>query len=100
MALIVIEVLTRSSGMSAKSVDMSSMRVDRNADLADLALGDRVVGVVAHLGWQVEGYREAGRATLEQVAVAGVRFLGAGVTGVLAHGPEPAAVPGRLDRRG
>ena len=33
---------------------------DRDADLADLALRHRVVGVVAHLRRQVEGDREAG----------------------------------------
>ena len=37
-------------------------RVDGHADLADLALGPRVVGVVAHLRRQVEGARQAGLA--------------------------------------
>ena len=35
---------------------------DRHADLADLALGQRMVGVVAGLGRQIEGDREAGLA--------------------------------------
>src|SRR6185312_2346120 len=35
---------------------------DRDADLADLAAGELVVGVVAGLGGQVEGDREAGLA--------------------------------------
>ena len=33
---------------------------DRHADLADLALGQHVVGVVAGLGRQIEGDRQAG----------------------------------------
>ena len=37
-------------------------RVDGHADLADLALGAGVVGVVAHLRRQVEGARQAGLA--------------------------------------
>ena len=37
-------------------------RVDGHADLAHLALGPGVVGVVAHLRRQVEGAREAGLA--------------------------------------
>ena len=40
---------------------------DRDADLADLAAGEDVVGVIAGLGGQVEGDREAGLA-LRQVA--------------------------------
>ena len=35
---------------------------DRHADLADLAFGERVVAVVAGLGRQIEGDREAGLA--------------------------------------
>ena len=34
-------------------------RVDRDAGAADLALAQRVVGVAAELGRQVEGHREA-----------------------------------------
>ena len=75
-------------------------RRDRDADLADLARRHRVVGVVADLGREVEGYGEAGLALLEQVAVAGVRLLGVAEAGVLAHGPEAAAVHRGLDAAG
>ena len=51
-------------------------RVDRDAGAAHLAQAERVVGVAAELGRQVEGHREPGRAVLDQVAVALVRLLG------------------------
>jgi hypothetical protein len=60
--------------------------------VADLAQAARVVGVEAELGGQVEGHRESGRPLLEQVAVALVGFLGAGVSRVLTHRPELLAV--------
>ena len=75
-------------------------RGDRDADLADLALGDGVVGVVADLGRQVEGDGEAGLSLLEQELVAAVGLLSVGEAGVLAHRPEPAAVHGGLDAPG
>ncbi len=75
-------------------------RGDGDADLADLAQGDGIVGVVADLGGQVKSHREAGLPLLQQVAVAAVGFCGAGVTGVLAHGPEAPAVHAGLDAAG
>ena len=72
-------------------------RVDGDADLADLGVGDRVVGVVADLRRQVEGDGEAGLALREQELEALVGLLGGAEAGVLAHGPEAAAVHGRLD---
>ena len=47
-----------------------------NADLADLAAGDWIIGVVAGLRWQVEGDRKAGLALLKVRAVKLVRLLG------------------------
>jgi uncharacterized cupin superfamily protein len=41
---------------------------DRHADLADLALGERMVAVVAGLGRQIEGDGEAGLALGEVLA--------------------------------
>ena len=64
-------------------------RVDRDADLADLAVRHRRVGVEPHLGGQVEGDREAGRAGGEQLVVAGVGLRGRAEAGVLAHRPRP-----------
>ena len=50
-------------------------RVDRDTRPADLALGERVVRVVAELRRQVERDREARLPALEQVVEAGVRLL-------------------------
>ncbi len=60
---------------------------NRDADLADLAAGEDAVGVVAGLGGEVEGDREA-RLALGQVApVELVGAAGVRVTGVGAHHP-------------
>src|SRR5450759_2625107 len=67
-------------------------RVDRDADLADLAIRHRVVRVVADLRRQVEGYGESGLALLEQEPVPLVRFRRRAEPGVLAHRPQAAAV--------
>ena len=75
-------------------------RVDRDADLADLAGGDRVVGVVAHLRRQVEGDRQPAGALRDQVAVALVGLLGGAEAGVLPHRPRPAGVHRRVDAAG
>ncbi len=66
--------------------------VDGDADLAHLPGGASVVRVEAHLGGEVEGHREAGLAGVEQGPEAGVGLLGGAEAGVLAHGPEAAAV--------
>ena len=72
-------------------------RVDGDAGPPDLALAERVVGVAAELGRQVERHREAGRAVLEEVAVTPVRVLGAREAGVLAHRPKAVAVHAVVD---
>ena len=74
--------------------------VDGDADLADFADGQRVVGVVADLRGQIEGDGEPGGAVGEQIFVAAVGFFGVAHAGVLAHGPEAAAVHGGLDAAG
>ena len=94
MALIVIEVFIASSGMPSKSARMSPRWRDGDADLADLAAGERVVAVVAGLGRQVEGDREAGLAAGEVRAVERVRGGGGGMAGVGAE--EPGLVAGGL----
>ena len=66
--------------------------VDRDADLADLAICHRIIGVVADLRRQVEGDGESGLALLEQEAIPLVGFRGRAEPRVLAHRPEPAAV--------
>ena len=97
VALIVIDVETSSSGMPSNSARHVVDRVDGHADLADFALGERMVGVVAHLRRQIERDAQSVDALGEQVAVAGVRLGGGAEPGVLAHRPQPAAVHGRLD---
>ena len=52
----------------------------------------RVVGVVAHLGWQVEGDREASGSGSQQFPVAGIGFGGSAKAGVLTHGPRAGGV--------
>ena len=65
---------------------------DRHAHLADLAAGQLGVGVVAGLGGQVEGDRQAGLALGEVLAVQLVGLRGAGVPGVGAHHPGPVGL--------
>src|SRR5208283_964369 len=72
-------------------------RVDGNAALADFAFAGRMIGVVAHERGQVEGHGKASAAVLEQILRALVGFLGRGEAGEHAHGPELAAVSGRVN---
>ena len=67
-------------------------RVDRDTGPPHLAHGARIVGVVPELRREVEGDRETGLATLEQVPEALVRLLGGREPGVLPDRPRTAAV--------
>ena len=71
--------------------------IDGHADFADLALCHRVIGVVAHLGRQIEGDAQAVDPLSQQVTEALIRLGGRAKPGVLAHRPQPAAVHRRLD---
>jgi hypothetical protein len=64
---------------------------DRHADLADLALGERMIGVVAGLGRQIEGDRKAGLALGQIGAIEPVRFRGRRVAGIGAEDPGRVA---------
>ena len=75
-------------------------RRDGDPRLSDLAASQRVVGVVTHLGRQIEGHREAGLSLLEQVSVAAVRLPGGAISRVLAHGPVARPVHLRADTAG
>ena len=75
-------------------------RADRDAAGAELALGLRVVGVVAVEGRHVVGDREPGLPRVEQGPEAGVRVLGGAEAGEHPHRPEPAAVAGGVDAAG
>ena len=98
--LMVIDVETSSERNAVEQLRHVFDRVDGDADAADFAFGERVVGVVAHLRGQVEGDAQAADALGEQIPVAAVRFGGGAEAGVLPHRPEPPAVHGRLDAAG
>ncbi len=59
-----------------------------------------MVGVHADLRGEIEGYGEAGLAFAEEIAIALVGFDGGAEAGVLAHGPEAAAVHRWIDAAG
>ena len=56
-----------------------------------------MVGVHAHLRGEIEGHRKSGGALRKQVAIALVAFFGGAEAGVLAHGPETAAIHVGID---
>src|SRR6185312_10414972 len=67
---------------------------DRHADLADLALGQRMIAVVAGLGRQIEGDRQA---CLTAREIGPVEFVGLGGRRMAGIGPdEPGLVAGRF----
>ena len=72
-------------------------RADGDAHAPHFAGRERMVGIHAHLGGQIEGDREPGDALRQQIAIAAVAFFGGSEAGVLAHGPEAAAVHVRID---
>ena len=78
-------------------------RVDGHAGLAHVTLHPGVVAVVAAVGGQVEGHRQAHLAGGQVATVEGVGLLGGGEPGVLADGPGPVGVhggPDAADERG
>ena len=74
--------------------------VDGDADLADFTEGHGVVGVVADLGGEIEGYGETRGAVGEEEFVTAIGLFCIAHAGVLTHGPETAAVHGGLDAAG
>ena len=67
-------------------------RINRDADLADLSGGERVVRVETDLRREIEGDGEARRPLREQIFVTRVRLFGGRVSGILAHRPEATAI--------
>ncbi len=96
-ALMVMLMLTLSSGMPSSSSLHIAQAADGDAYLAHFSFGEVVIGVIADLRRQVKGHGKAGLPLLDQVLVAAVAFGGVAKAGVLAHGPQPAAVHVRLD---
>ena len=67
-------------------------RTDGHAHLAHFSTRARVIGIEAHLRGQIERHRKPGLALREQVAKARVRLRRGAKSGVLPHGPQPAAI--------
>ena len=67
-------------------------RANAHAGFAYVAHYARMVGIVAAVGGQIEGYREAFLARREVAAVEGVGFGGGREAGILADGPGPDGV--------
>ena len=70
--------------------------IDGHAGLADVADHALVVRIVAAMGGQIEGHREAFLAGRQIAPVEGVGFLGRGEARVLADGPGLARVHGGI----
>src|SRR5262249_16764766 len=60
----------------------------------------RGIGIHADLCWEVEGNGKAGLALAEEVAVPRIGLNGGPETGILTHGPEPAAIHRGIDAPG
>src|SRR5262249_24105488 len=71
---------------------------DWYADLADFALGQRVVAVVTGLGGEIECDREPGLTLGEVLAIERVGIARVGMTGIGAKNPGLVACPGRAGR--
>src|SRR5664279_1153684 len=91
VALIVIDVETSSSGISASSACMSST-VSIATPTRPPSPRARRVGIEAHLRGEIEGDREPGLSGGEQRAEARVRLARGAEARVLAHGPQPPAI--------
>ena len=95
--LIVIEVLISPTGRPSSRISMSARLADRHAAGAELALGHRVVVVVAVQGRHVVRDREPGATRRDQLLEAVVGVLGRAEAGEHAHRPQPAPVAGGMD---
>ncbi len=93
----VIEVVTLLSGNLVEERFHVGERTDRHAAFADFALGQGMIGVVAHQGRKVESHGEPGLALRQQVTEARVGVLRRAEAGKLAHRPKPAAKHCRVD---
>ena len=74
--------------------------VDRHTHLAHLPGGQWCVGVETHLGRKVECNAEPGLSGFEEVFESTVRLGSRAKPGVLAHGPQPPPVHGRIRAAG
>src|SRR6266704_2090512 len=74
--------------------------VDGDANFTDFAEGERMIRIHADLRGEIEGDGEPGLSLAQKIAIALVGFDGGAEAGVLAHGPEAAAVHGGIDAAG
>ncbi len=73
--------------------------IDRDARLADIARHARMVAVIAAMGRQIEGDRQAHLAGRQILAIEGVGLFGGGKAGILPDGPGPAGIHAWRARR-
>ena len=99
-ALIVIDVETSSSGMPSNSDAHVVDRVDRDADLADLAVRDRRRRSRSPSGSAGRRRPTARRCRRDQLVVALVGLLGGAEPGVLPHRPRAGRCTSTGRRRG
>ena len=71
--------------------------VDSNADLADLALGNRIIGVITNLRRKIESAGKARAAVRDQITITLVGSFRRREASIHTHGPETAAIHGRLN---
>src|SRR5215469_7327939 len=71
--------------------------IDGHPDFADFAERERMVGVQADLRGEIERDGKASLAFAQEIAIAPVGFDCRAKAGVLAHGPEAAAIHGGVD---
>ena len=95
--LMVIDVVTSGQRNLVEEHFHVGQRTDGHAAFADFALGQSVVGVIAHQRRQIERDRKPGLALREQIAEALVGVLGGAKAGELAHGPQAAAIHGGMN---
>ena len=100
VALIVIEIETRSSGMPSTSCRHVLDGVDGDAYPADLTGRQLVIRVVAHLRRQIECDAQAADPLAQKIPVTPIRFGGRPKARILPHGPQASAVHRRLDAPG
>src|SRR5436853_5704202 len=65
---------------------------DRHPDLADLALRERMIAVVAGLGRQIEGDGEAGLSLGQIFPIERIGIARGGMAGISAEDPRPVAL--------
>ena len=71
--------------------------IDGHAHFAHFALRQGMIGIISDLGGQIEGDRKPGLPLFQKEFIPPVGLFRRGKPGILAHGPDPPPVHGRLD---